>query len=316
MNRAIVKADDVAHLLKRFVTLNRLMKVARLNGRLRYWRRHKGQVVRDNFQDLFGDEFSPADITRMTRDCFEYERIRSLLATLAPRMSVEELTSLFPIEGEEYLDEVVSRGKGAILLGSHLNSLIMFVAITLWRKRGYDIGVALPDARETWAPSVLRSVVGRFAGVHDTVTQAIGGFYCQFNIRPIVQRLRKNQIIGQTGDGWHSLRFVEVDFLGRNVPFTTGTWSIAQMTGAAILPLFISGSTPDGIRIILEEPVTVGKGEDGERELTESIATYARRLEHYLRDCVPAWQHWFTPNLLKEMVSLTDKPLAQRYAVK
>ncbi len=313
MRNGIVNAADAAHILYRLMPLEWLYSLARLQGRLRYRRARVGRVVLDNLANVFGDDLSRQEIDRMGRQFFEYERIRSLLINLVPHMRDDVLEGLFPVEGEAYLDEALARGKGAILLGSHLNSVIMFVALTMWRRRGYAVRVALPEPGDPWAPTLVGRALGTLGGRRETVLEGIGGFYSQFNIRPIVRCLRKNQLIGQTGDGWHSARFVEVEFLGRRLPFTTGFWSIAQMTGAAVIPMFVTGAPPHDTRIILEKPITFQPGAGATAQIDEAIAAYAKRLEHHLLACVPVWQHWLTPQVLDTLTSWPERMLAERY---
>ncbi len=313
MPKRIVNAADVAGLLYRVIPLNWLCALAKLQGRLRYRRDHAGRVVYENLVGVFGETISTEDIDLMSRQFFECERIRSLLCCLMPHMSDDALEALFPVVGEEHLGEALSRGKGAILLGSHLNSMIMLVAINLWRRRGYDIHVALPEPDDPWERTLVGRLLEKFGGRRETVLEGIGGFYCQFNIRPIVERLRKNQVICQTGDGWHASRFVEVDFLGRKLPFATGLWSTAQLTGAAVIPMFVPGAPPDGVRVLLDKPITFEKGANGEADLHRAIATYAKRLETHLLECIPVWKYWLTPQALDTWAAWPQRTLRERY---
>ena len=300
-------------MLYKVMPLKALMQLAKIQGKVGYRSGHAGRVVHDNLKQYFGDTHTTSDIERMSREFFEWERVRSLLASLAPGMNADALSDLLTIEGEEHLDAALERGKGAILLGSHLNSIMMFPAIALWRKRGYNIGVAFPDEGDAWGRTKLRTVLEKFGSRRDTLSEAVGGFYCQFNIRPIVKRLMENQIIGQTGDGWHSVNFVEAEFLGRKLPFTTASWSVAQVSGASIIPMFIPGNPSSGMRLILEKPITFDNSTDKAADMKKMIIRYARRLEHYLLEDVQAWQHWLKPNTLDALVEWTRQDIEKRY---
>jgi lauroyl/myristoyl acyltransferase len=309
----LVNAEDLAHMLYKVMPLNALVELAKIQGKISYRFGHAGKAVHDNLKKYFGDKYSDRDIERMSREFFEWERVRSLMASLAPGMSANKLSNILTIEGEEHLDAALKRGKGAILLGSHLNSIVMFSAITMWRKRGYNMGVAFPDEADAWGRTRLRTALEKLGGRRDTLSEAVGGFYCQFNIRPIVKRLQENQIIGQTGDGWHSANFVEAEFLGRKLPFTTASWSVAQVSGAAIIPMFIPGNPSDGMRLILEEPITFDNSTDKAADMKKMITKFASRLEHYMLEGVPAWQHWLKPNTLDALVEWTQQDIEKRY---
>lgn len=312
----LVNAEDIANILYKIAPLGALTQLARLQGKSKFHSGHAGSVVRNNFRKYLGDQYSDSDIETMTREFFEWERVRSMKACLAPGMNVGELTNLLTIEGEEHLKTALDRGKGAILLGSHLNSITMFTAITLWRKQGYDIGVAFPDEADAWQRTKLRMLMEKIGGHRDILPEAVGGFYCQFNIRPIVKRLRENQIIGQTGDGWHSANFVEAEFLGRKLPFTTGSWSTAQLSDAAVIPLFIPGDPSGNMRVVLEEPITFEDSGDKNAEIKKAIEHYASRLEHYVLESPQAWQHWLKPDTLDALVDWTRQGIEKRYEMK
>ena len=312
MNK-LLNAEDLTHVLYKLLPLKVLIGLAKIQGKIQYKSRPAGKHVHENFKKYFADKYTPGELEQMSRELFEWERVRSLITGLSPAMSVDKLSEILHIEGEEHLDAAIKRGKGAILLGSHLNSIIMFAAMTLWRKRGYDMSVAFPSENDAWGRTKLRKLLEKIGKPRDTLSEAVGGFYCQFNIRPIVKRLKENQIVGQTGDGWHSANFVEAEFLGRKLPFTTASWSIAQVSGAAILPLFITGDPSGNMRIIIEAPVTFDDSVDKKADMEKMVRHYAGRLEHHMLQAPQAWQHWLKPDTLDALVEWTQRDIAKRY---
>ena len=311
----LVDSSDAGYLLYSILPLDRIYGLSRLHGRLTYLvNRRERRAVRSNLAHTVDATRSAGEIDLLTRRFFEYRRIRGIMQAVAPRLTSSEMAELLPVEGLEHLDRALEHGRGAILLGTHLNSLCMFNAIVMLRERGYQIGVALPEEDDPWAPSLLRKAAGRFTG-SKTLYELTGAFYAQFNIRPIVRHLAANGIVAQTGDGLHSARFVEVDFLGRRIPFPTGMAGVAQLTGAPIVPIFQVGAPPDRLRIVIEEPWTVERGDDPEAALTEAVAAFARRLEHHLLDNLACWEHWLIEDTLATMASWPQRPLEERYKV-
>jgi KDO2-lipid IV(A) lauroyltransferase len=309
--RLVVPAD-VAYLAAPFLPMSWMYAVARAQGRLQHLlRRRERETLRANFSRYFGHGRSPAEIDRMARRFFEYEQVRRVQLAVAPRLSLAQLSGMFPLEGLEHLDQAVARKKGAFLLGCHLNSISMFITIMMLRDRGYDIQVAMPQPDDPWVSSRLRRAFDRLSGGR-SLAERLGAFYCQFNIRPIVRRLALNVIVSQTGDGWHSARFVRVPFLGRELPFTTGVMSVAQMTGAMVVPMFEVGAPPR-MRFVAEEPFLVDKGPDAEAAVRKAVAAYVKRLEHHLLQNIECWQHWRVENTLETMAGWPERPLDQRY---
>lgn len=311
----LVHSSDVGYLLYPVLPLDRILGLSRLHGRLTYVvNRSERRTVRQNLARTFGATKNEAEIDLLARRFFEYRRVRGILQAVAPRLTSSEMETLLPVEGLDHLDRALERGRGAILLGSHLNSLCMFNAVVMLRQRGYDIGVALPESRNPWAPSLLRKAVTRFTGT-ETLYELMGAFYAQFNIRPIVRHLGDNGIVAQTGDGLHSARFVEVDFLGQRIPFPTGMMSVAQLTGAPIVPIFPVGAPPDTLRIVIEDAWTVERGENPAGAVADAVATFARRLEHHLLDNIACWEHWLVEDVLATMESWSQRSLKERYRV-
>lgn len=308
----LIHSADVGFLLYSVMPLDRIWPLARLHGRLTYGLdRRQRSTVRRNLADAFSSTKMPDELDSLTRRFFEYKRIRGVLLAVAPQLESEEMARLLHIEGLEHLDAALQRNRGVILLGSHLNSLVMFNAIVMLRARGYEIGVALPEPGDPWASSVLRRFLNRRLGTR-TMFELTGAFHAQFNIRPIVRRLADNLIVAQTGDGLHSARFVEVEFLGRQIPFPTGMASIAQLTGAAVVPIFQVGAPPDRLRVVLEEPRTIARGDGA---LSDAVSTYAKRLEHHLVENIACWEHWLIEDTLETMSTWPRRPLKERYKV-
>lgn len=311
----LVRSADVSFVLYSVLPLDWIWSLARLHGKLTYHlARRRRSIVQDNLEGVFGSAKSPREIEDLTRAFLEYQRLRGVLLALSPRLGSSELEELVRPEGLEHLDTALEQGRGAILLGSHLNSLVMFDGIIVLRARGYDVVVALPEPGDPWAPSALGRLLNRRLGTK-AMFELTGAFHAQFNIRPIVQRLAGNAVVAQTGDGLHSARFVDVEFLGRRVPFPTGMMRVAQVTGAPVVPVFQVGAPPDRLRVVLEEPLTVERGEDPEGALSAALSDYATRLERHVLENPACWEHWSIANTLETMAAWSERTLEERYRV-
>lgn len=310
----LISLADLAYLLQPIVPARWMCALAQWRGRVRY--RLGGSrttIVRNNLASVLAESPRSGEIEGLTRSFFEFHQLRGLLLALAPQWSAERLARQFPIEGVEHLDQALARGKGVILLGSHLNSVCMFIAILSLRRAGYDVRVAISDTREPFAPTLVRRCTNRLTGTK-TLSQRLGMFYCQFNIRPIFQALSKNAIVGQTGDGLHSAAFVETEFLGRTLPFTSGMMSVAQATQAAVVPLFSLGEPPGNIRIVLEPPMHVEQTEDRDEGVRAAVTTFVDRLDHHVRANMACWEHWLIENTFETMKDWKNRSLKERYA--
>ena len=311
----IANSSDVAYLLFSVIPLSWLFGLARLYGRVTYsLRRDLRLTVRQNLERALGGAKAPGEIDTLTRQFFEYKRMRAVMLAIAPRLSDSQIAKLLPIEGLERLDAALERGKGVILLGSHINSVCLFLTTIMLRERGYNVRTALPEARDPWPPSRLRVLLNRHLKTKSLI-ELIGGFSGQFNVRPIVRQLEDNAIVIQTGDGLHSARFTEVDFLGQKIPFTTGMASVARSTGSVIVPVFQLGTPPDRLRTVIEEPWTVERDRDADLEFKRVVTAYAKRLEVHLLENIACWEHWLIDDTLATLASWPQRSLEERYRI-
>lgn len=309
----LVSAGDIAYVLYPLLPTRWLFAAARLGGRLAYLMGGRARrAVSANLRAAFGETKSPEEIATLTGRIFEQQQLQNLLVTLAPRMSTPTLERLVPIEGLEYLDAALAHGRGAMLVASHLNSASQFAALILLRRKGYDVGLAMPNADDPWEETRLRRALDRWVR-RPSLREQIDAFPAQFNVRPIAARLARNAIAVTTGDGLHSAAFAQVEFLGRRLPFTTGPFSVARSTGAPIVMMFSPGIPTESMRVILEPPVTVSRTDPPRQAVTEHVTTFASRLDRHVRASPASWQHWLTDNLLGTMTTWRQTSLSDRY---
>lgn len=307
----IVGLADLAALLRRVLPLPWMYRLARLNGTLVYWLRPaKRHLVARNLAPFAQGD---GELRSMTRKFFQYRQTRVLMLLLFREMSLEERRHFLDIDGLAHLDDALSAGKGAVLLSSHLNSLGLFILFMTLRQRGYDVQVALPSDDELFQSTRVGKYLQRRSD-RPELKDELGGFFVQFNVRPIVKRLADNVIIGQTGDGWHSTAFAKVPFLDRSLPFTTGMMSIAQTTGAMIVPCTIVGAPPN-IRCVISPPFRVPKSDDATGDLVRGVARFVAAFERDLRDNLLCWEHWLIEDTLETMETWPGRPLQERLEV-
>lgn len=306
----LVTLSDLTYVSYPFVPLRWLCALARFHGTVQYrTNKRSTAAVRDNLASANG-KLSDAELEAMTRRFFEYSSLRNLLLLLSPKLTDDKMLELFTVDGLDRLDRALAAGKGVVLLASHLNSVSVFMLVIMLRRRGYDIRVAFTVERDSWSSSRFRSLLNKVTGDR-TYFDHIGAFYCQLNIRPIVRALSQGAAVLQTGDGWHSAGFVEVDFLNRRLPFTTGMLRVAQETGATVVPIFTEGSPPDRLKFKIEEPFSVPRNEP----VDASVTAFARRLEHYLTENLECWEHWRVPDALETLASVPKQTLEKRYKI-
>ena len=311
-----VDRGDVIYLAYVILPLSAFMAFGRALGWLEMLVRPRSRrAVRANLQEAFGAAKSQGEIGRLTRQAFEFRQVRLLLVQVAPLMAARgQLEKLFPIRDIENLERAVALGKGAIIIGSHVNSIGLLLAAAQLRRRGYDVRCPMPEQRDAWAPTPFRRFVNRLYGAPPSLSVAVGAFYAQFNVRPLVKLLNQRVVLMLIGDGWHSAGFVDVEFLGRRLPFTNGPISLARVAGCPVVPAFSVGAAHH-LHFEMEPFFTVDRDGPAADEIGRRVTQFIGRVEQRMLADVPSWQHWFEVDLFSVLEHWRSTSIRERYTL-
>jgi lauroyl/myristoyl acyltransferase len=108
-------------------------------------------------------------------------------------------------------------------------------------------------------------------------------------LHTLVKRLKANKVVtitAQRGTG----RTVKARFLDEALPLAPGAPTLAQMTGAKLLPVF-AFRAPDGIIDVIVEPEIVLQGARDEA-IAAAVQAYAVRSEPYVLEYPGQWLSW------------------------
>jgi KDO2-lipid IV(A) lauroyltransferase len=278
----------------------------------------------NNLFAVFGDTKSEREIRTIVRRNFQYSQ-KNELTYLLPRLPGFSNPKRWPIEGLEHLEAALAPGKGAILLSAHYGYARLIKPILTMH--GYKISIVGPKAgfrysrRYKQEREQKRSEFTRFAKFMHQRLQVARDSYdvidlaANLNIRPLVQVLSRNELLFIQGDGLHAANIVNVEILGRPVPFPQGLMSIANGTGAAVVPVF-AVDTPNGLglRLVIEKPLRLEKDEASPREgAVASIEDFARVFESFLKR-YPHLYRWPREKWLEKRRERGKRSVAERYS--
>jgi KDO2-lipid IV(A) lauroyltransferase len=280
------------------------------------------RMVKQNLLSLLGDKKNEQEIKSIIRRHFVFLETRGPMHIL-PKLKGFAKAKLWQIEGLHHLEAACSRGKGVILLTGHFgySPLIKYI-LKAW---GYEVRrvraqkskklKALKKAKRQLENSsrFRRSMYDRFhiepAGFDDDDLVA------DFNVRPLVQCLKKNEILLFLADALHAANFVELPLLGEPYPFATGYMSMAMMSDAAILPLFaVDHPEGFGVKIVIQKPLQL----DGQRvqnleAIRTNIARFVRLFESYVIQYPHLYNIWTKEDWFESRRARSQKPLVERY---
>ena len=194
-------------------------------------------------------------------------------------MADEEICSRIEIDGEEHLRAALARHKGVLALSAHLGNFPMIGPRLA--SQGYDFSVVLKLAQEE-----------RFAALqHEYVTRAgvkiIPARPRRESVPRIIQALRRNGIVLVVPDEFRM--GVEVDFLGRRAPAPKGPVTIAQRTGAAVVPLFMVRGHDDRLTLHVKPELRFTNTGDREADLRTNARLFVQEIENMVRRHPDQW---------------------------
>jgi lauroyl/myristoyl acyltransferase len=202
---------------------------------------------------------------------------------LMDSLSPEELLERVVMGGRNHIDEVLSRGHGAIIATPHMGSWDMggsYAGALGYRVSGVaerfpgSLDAAVVRTRRRFGVSVIP--IGRAA------------------VRAIIDDLEANGIVAllcdlEQGPG------VEVQFFGRRAVVPGGPGALALKTGAALMPTYVYSTAPGRYHLHLDPPLSVGEGETKERLMQRVVS----RFEVFIRERPDQW-YAFRPMFKQE----------------
>lgn len=238
------------------------------------------KITLDNLRSAFAGQKDEGEIRRITRDVF-----RNLGRTAAECLSLRKFnreTVKRLVREEDYrpLKEILSKGKGIIVLGSHYGnwemSSIGGVAC------GLDVTVI---ARRIYYPPYNKFLVSlrEDKGVKTLYRDEKNVLRKSLNV------LKSNNILGVVPDqDVDSVDGVFVNFFGKPAYTPIGPVIMAMLSGAPIVPTFMVRK--DGrLRLFVEEPIYVEDKGNRKQDIIKYTQKCSDVVEKYIRKYPSQW---------------------------
>ncbi len=241
-----------------------------------------GSVIRHRRSDAL------AALCRSLPDCSETERQRILKAMYCNfainyveilRLAGgadDDLGQLVTIEGEEIVQDMLRRGKGALVLTAHLGNFDLLAMFTA--QRGYPLTIISKEIKNPALNDLWMRLRERY-GVKIVLSHN--------SMRACFKALKGNGLLGFILDqNRPNDQGVFVTFFGRPACTTPGLAFISAVTQAPVLPAFIH-RTDDGrhhVRILPAIEPPADRGEDSLRRATQQYTTIIEQEVHHHPD--------------------------------
>ena len=195
-----------------------------------------------------------------------------------PKINKNNLRRFITIEGKQYLDQALSKGKGVISITAHLgNWELGGVATTLL---GYPVNaVALPHKTSERD----RIFVERREHQGVKVIPWGGG------MKKLIQALKKNEIVALLGDRLIGEQGIPIEFFGRKTKLPKGPAALSLKMNCPIVPAFLIRIKEGRYLLVFEPPILPTKTGDREKDLEELARRALGVMEKYISSYLSQW---------------------------
>ncbi len=268
-------------LLTKAIGLDGLYQFGRFFGFCEYLLQYKKRArIYRRLEQIYARALDPSEARKIACRYFMRIRCDKMMYTIIDKIDRKELLKRFEIEGKEYIDKSIERGKGTFLMFSHQGS--HHLAGILLILSGYRI-LGLRDPNE----SPLRIYVQQqfeknFPEFRDLQITPNDSF-----ARTFFKAFKENQIVAAAMDVWRereNTRTVTVKVFGQERQFLSGMTYIALRSRSALLVGFVLSLPNFHYRVIFHPWLN---NPDEDTDTPETVKTvmqkYANLIEQHVK---------------------------------
>ncbi|HWP45773.1 MAG TPA: lysophospholipid acyltransferase family protein [Candidatus Limnocylindrales bacterium] len=243
---------------------------------------------------VFGNKLDTREKKTILRDFYVEKQKKIVDLFILGRKDYKNYLQICSIEGLDYVDQVLSQGKGMIGLNFHFGFAHLIPPFALYKGYKKIVGfLVLQSPIEGVNPWLSQQVLN----IKHSIWKERGNFQIFSSLKSLTymvvaqyQHLRQNYIVSAAGDGALGERFILVDFFNVKLKVPLGPALLSAKTGAALVPNFVIRRKDNAHHIIFEEPIQVANEE--EETLKMAVQRYIQRLEHYVSRYPAHWGYW------------------------
>jgi KDO2-lipid IV(A) lauroyltransferase len=267
-------------------------------GTMGYWlsRRYR-KIALENLEIVFGKELTLSQRRKLAKESFR-NMVKCSLETMAYSYNgnmnpvrnfvfpfnigiSNRMKDKITIEGKEYLNQTLAKGKGAIGLTAHFGNFPLLGARLA--QEGYKVNYVVRRMKD-------KSIEDYFQLKRDNLR--INWIMSQPRkecVEACLERLNKNQFLLLQMDQNFSKGGVFVDFFGKQAATATGPVIFALRTGAEILPIFIVRQKDETHKIYINPPILLEIKADRKQTVLINTAKLTKVIESYVRRYPSQW---------------------------
>lgn len=218
---------------------------------------------------------------------FFIEMLGMPLETLYYLKTPEKLVEV-EVEGKEYLDLALEKGKGVIGLTAHMGYFpIMHLKLAYM---GYSLNVMTRPIRDTRIGNYF-NLLRKRANI-----KTIYSLPKREAVEKTIKALRRNELVIIQMDQDYGADGVMVEFFGKLASTPYGPIMFSLRTGSCLLPMIIVRQNTEKHKLIIFPELMLDKAQDKEDTIKLNILKYNRLLEGWIRAYPYQWgwihQRW------------------------
>jgi lauroyl/myristoyl acyltransferase len=201
------------------------------------------------------------------------------------RLSIDEIREMTRIEGREYLEQTLARGKGVILITAHFGNVDIIAQLPA----AYGIPFSAP-AQHIW-PERLFQYTSRLRSSHGLRLYPADG-----PLMELFRALKRGEIVGLPSDRSIGDNKRKVSFFGSPALLPDGPVRVALRTGAALVPAFGLRLPDNSFLVQIDPPLELPRTGDQEADIATGVDMMVKVLERHISQhpgqwlvAVPVW---------------------------
>jgi lauroyl/myristoyl acyltransferase len=228
-------------------------------------------ILLHNFSYVLGPEASEEQVEAVARRaCINIVKGHYDLFRLS-RLSINEIREMTQVQGMEYMEEALARGKGVVLISAHMGNMDILGQVPLAYGVPFIAPVqhVQPERLFQYTLSLRRSHGMRLIPADGPLMQ-------------LVRALKRGEIVGLPCDRGIADNTRMVRFFGSPAPLPDGPIRLALRTGASLVAAFGLRLEDDTFRVQVEPPVELRRTGDLEADVEKGMELTVRILERYI----------------------------------
>jgi len=249
-------------------------------------------IVLHNLQRSFPEKNSK-EIIKIAKGVYRHFAIVTAEFFDMPYITKENIHKWVEIEGLEYADAALARGKGALSIVAHFgNWELLTIAIPMLIRPMYIVYRPLDNL-------VINNMVEYVRTMQGNALIPKGG-----SGKKVIELLKENQIIGILSDQ-NVARYegVFVDFFGRSACTGVGLAVMAMRSGSPVVPVFMARQKSGKYKLIIKPLIEAVCTDDYEADLQVNTQRFTKIIENIVREYPEQWlwfhQRWKTKKYQK-----------------